>query len=82
LPSTEEAISTGQNPQFSNQFAIAQLVLKLGLGNIDKMSFNASYAASRPGVFVDPDWRKNAYDFCELPGVRKCMQHFYKLLNI
>ena len=70
LPSSAEAAATGQNPQLSNQMAIANLLLKLGLGNIDRMSFNASFAASRKGVFVDPEWRRNAYDFCELPGVR------------
>lgn len=71
LPSTAEATATGQNPQLSNQIAIAQLLLKLGLGNIDNMSYNASFAASRTGQFLDVDWRRNAYDFCELPGVSK-----------
>ena len=69
LPSTEEAIKTGQNPQFSNNNAIAQLVLKVGLGNIDELAYNASFAASKPGQFTDPAWRRNAYDFCQLPGV-------------
>ena len=74
LPSSEEAIRTGQNPQLSNQLAIAQLLLKLGLGNIDKMSYNASYAATRPGEFLDPEWRRDAYEFCQLPG-EVCISH-------
>ncbi len=68
-PSIEKSIELGLNPQLSNEFAVATLVRKLGLGTIGKMAYNASFAASTPGTFSSAAWRSRAYNFCMLPGV-------------